>query len=147
MNRKKPIEPRFWSKVKKTETCWYWTAAQKKGYGLFAINGRQTGAHRFSYELKNGPIKDNLVIDHKCRTTLCVNPNHLRAVTAKINVTENVIWVGWQVQKAKKFCPQGHHYSKDNTYFINGKHGTFRRCKKCSYQSCIKYRKNKKNET
>jgi len=81
----KTIEERFWEKVDKTETCWNWTAGQQKGYGAFSIARRPTGAHRYSYAAVHGPIPDGLEIDHICHNRLCVNPQHLRAVTSKQN--------------------------------------------------------------
>jgi hypothetical protein len=39
------------------------------------------GAHRWMYEQKIGPIPKGLVIDHLCRNTRCVNPDHLEPVT------------------------------------------------------------------
>lgn len=40
--------------------------------------GKRVYAHRFIWELFNGPIPDNMVILHACDTPLCVNPRHLR---------------------------------------------------------------------
>lgn len=82
---------RFWSKVNKGEGCWDWGGARRgPGYGAFRIGGRLDGkiipAHRFSYELVNGPIPDGLVIDHICRNPSCVRPDHLRACTQQHNV-------------------------------------------------------------
>ena len=67
--------------------CWFWTGTvANHGYGYIKINGKNTMAHRFSWELHNGPIPDGLVIDHLCRVRSCVNPAHLRVVTFKENV-------------------------------------------------------------
>ncbi|MGC5319338.1 HNH endonuclease signature motif containing protein [Micromonospora arida] len=38
-------------------------------------------AHRIAYRLTRGEIPAGLVVDHLCRMTLCVNPDHLEAVT------------------------------------------------------------------
>jgi hypothetical protein len=78
---------RFWSKVKKTETCWLWVAGREGhgGYGLFWLNGRNEVAHRVSYTWCNGPIPAGVEIDHICRVRQCVNPEHLRPVSRKQN--------------------------------------------------------------
>ena len=74
---------RFWEKVKKTETCWLWTASKReKGYGAFVwaddtgaiVQGR---AHRFSWILHRGCIPASLCVLHTCDMPACVNPNHL----------------------------------------------------------------------
>lgn len=69
--------------------CWLWLRSRNnKGYGKLCGfgNGRSVLAHRYSYELHKGPIPAGLVIDHKCRTPACVNPDHLEAVTQSINM-------------------------------------------------------------
>ena len=83
------IETRFWSKVRKTDACWIWEGQiSTTHYGEFHVSGSnergnlvRAKAHRFAYELTNGPIPEGLVLDHLCRTTICVNPAHLQAVT------------------------------------------------------------------
>lgn len=78
---------RFWDKVDTTGECWLWTAARNNtNYGVFSLNGKLVLAHRFSYEVVNGPIQNGLVIDHLCHTTLCVNPSHLSACTHSENM-------------------------------------------------------------
>ena len=79
-------EERFWEKVEKTDTCWNWKrAAHPSGYGMFKFQGRNTPAHRYSYNLAKGTIPAGLHIDHICHNRGCVRPSHLRAVTAKQN--------------------------------------------------------------
>ena len=83
------LPSRFLAKIQEvTEIgCWIWTAYRDKdGYGQVTINKRNLRAHRFSYEEKFGPIPEGLVIDHLCRETSCVNPDHLRAVTTWENL-------------------------------------------------------------
>lgn len=78
---------RFWAKVDHTPTCWIWSGSRDgKGYGLFWDGDRQVRAHRFAYELLREPIPDGLTIDHLCRVTSCVNPDHMEVVTVSENV-------------------------------------------------------------
>lgn len=74
--------------------CILWTGAQDgKGYGVKWVlggGGRRTGAHRWAWEQVNGPVPDGLVIDHLCRTPLCVEPTHLEPVFQAENVRRGI---------------------------------------------------------
>lgn len=62
--------------------CWLWSGADNgNGYGKF----RGKYAHRIAYEIANGPIQNNLHIDHLCRVPCCVNPDHMEPVSNKEN--------------------------------------------------------------
>jgi hypothetical protein len=85
-NRYKPIpvEERFWAKVKKSDDpngCWIWQGPPvggPNGYGTIGLyQSKKVYAHRFSYELVNGPIPEGLDCLHRCDTPLCVRPDHL----------------------------------------------------------------------
>lgn len=79
-------EDRFMARVDKTSTCWNWTGTiYPDGYGILQVNGTRVRAHRYSYELVNGPIQGGLILDHKCHNRRCVNPDHLREVNDKKN--------------------------------------------------------------
>jgi hypothetical protein len=79
-------EERFWRKVTKTAGCWTWGGYKNPlGYGTFSASSGSRQAHRYSYELANGPIPEGLNIDHICHNPSCVNPDHLRPVTQKQN--------------------------------------------------------------
>ena len=74
------VETRFWSKVKKTKTCWLWQAGKFPfGYGCFRPSrpGPNLLTHRFSYKLKHGSIPKGLCVLHKCDLPACVRPAHL----------------------------------------------------------------------
>lgn len=69
------------------DSCWIWESARGK-YGFFWLNKKNVYAHRFSYEIYIGKIKDGLYVCHSCDNTLCVNPNHLWLGTAKDNAQD-----------------------------------------------------------
>jgi len=105
---------RFWAKVKKTDTCWLWTASKRaKGYGAFVwalpsgeiVQGR---AHRFSFELLNGPIPQGMCILHRCDTPACVNPDHLYLGTKAENNED--------MRRKGRHVPGGTHCGKNGKW-------------------------------
>lgn len=75
-----PIADRFWDKVTKgwPDGCWLWSGTTNLKYGYLGIaRNRKVRAHRFSWELHNGPIPADLHVLHKCDEPSCVNPAHL----------------------------------------------------------------------
>lgn len=70
-----------------TTPCWISDATPKGGrYVQIHYNGRRVGAHRVAYELAKGPIPNGFQIDHLCRVTNCIRPEHLEAVEPYENV-------------------------------------------------------------
>lgn len=115
--RGKPFKDRFDAKwILAEETgCWVWTASLTyAGYGRLGVPELGTNlAHRIGWMLYRGPIPEGLVIDHMCRVRCCVNPDHLRVVTKRINSTENSRSV-WALNAKKTHCPKGHPYQGPN---------------------------------
>jgi HNH endonuclease len=83
-----PEAERFWSKVELGPCCWLWLGRPNRfGYGRFTRSDRVVVlAHRFAYELFEGPIPEGLTLDHLCETPACVRPEHLEPVTNAENV-------------------------------------------------------------
>lgn len=128
------IQGRFWSKVRKTETCWIWNAFKNKGgYGHFWVNGQNVYAHRFSYEIVNGKILSGMSVDHLCRTRCCVNPGHMQIVTLTENSWRNKTS---QMNVKKTHCKRGHKFNEENTYLPPNKNE--RICRECKRLSGIK---------
>lgn len=81
----------FWARVAKTDFCWLWNGSRcSAGYGQLVVNGRQTMAHRFAWEIENGAIPDGLTVDHLCMNKLCVNPDHMELVTRGENARRHI---------------------------------------------------------
>jgi len=71
--------------------CWLWTGdIDKDGYGVIYAFSYRTKAHRFSYELFNNIIKNNLCVCHSCDTPGCVNPKHLWLGTSPENTQDSI---------------------------------------------------------
>lgn len=123
---------RFWSKVKKTDHCWIWTGAIGNSdlYGRFYADGRHWKAYGFSYFLAHGEIPAGLQIDHLCHGwdescipksngchhRACVNPDHLEAVTPRVNALRGRGVSGLAARRTH--CPQGHPYDEANTLIV-----------------------------
>lgn len=69
--------------------CWEWVGATVRGgYGSLKINNKKIGAHRFSWELHNGPIPEGLMTLHKCDNPPCCRPDHLFIGTGSDNMQD-----------------------------------------------------------
>jgi len=120
------VEKRFWSKVRKTQDCWVWTAGLCNGYGFFWLDGGNVYAHRYAYESLLGPISDDLQLDHLCRNRACVNPLHLEQVARRTNILRGA---GITAQNAAKAaCKHGHPFDEINTGWYAGE----RYCRECA---------------
>lgn len=125
-------EKRFMAKVKVLPSGhWMWTAsvASEGRYGAFYYGGRVRPAHVASWMMFRGPIPDGLTdVDHLCRKTLCVNPEHLEPKTHRHNVL-----VGdspQAINAAKTHCIHGHEFTDANTIWRTDARGG-RECRAC----------------
>jgi hypothetical protein len=114
--------------------CWIWMGAieDERGYGLVYVGAKRTGAHRYSWQLHNGPIPDGVLVCHRCDVPSCVNPDHLFLGSKKDNYDDSRskgrAYLG-DHQKVKTHCPQGHSYEGRNLILYQGR----RYCRSCMY--------------
>lgn len=126
---------RFWSYVdRESGSCWVWTGGKARSrsaqYGGFWAKGRHHRAHRWIYAELVAPIPAGLEIDHRCRNTLCVRPDHLEVVTGRVNRLRGTSPIG------KSFfgltCRRGHPFSGENLRESVTPKGSLRReCRAC----------------
>lgn len=117
--------------------CWRWTGSTvERGYGRYTKDKITVRAHRMSYLVHKGPLKPGLVIDHVCRNKPCINPAHLRQVTARQNSLENNPG-GAALNAVKTHCKHGHPLSGENLYVQ--KSNGFRYCRICSRRRTTAY--------
>lgn len=77
----------------KPDSCWPWlgtTAGTKSQAGYFrhttSRHDPKVRAPRYAYTTFVTPVPESLDIDHLCRNTLCVNPEHLEPVPHRENM-------------------------------------------------------------
>jgi hypothetical protein len=111
--------------------CWEWRGSMYgDGYGRFSLEpGRYIGAHRASLAVHGVALDGDLVVDHLCRNTLCVNPAHLELVTVTENILRGVS--PWAAKARQTHCKWGHEFTPENTYIPPGRPST-RVCRPCS---------------
>lgn len=121
--------------------CWQWMGTiTEDGYGRWGRFPRPDGlsamAHRFVHQRCIGWIPDGHQVDHTCHDPKvcnltddcphrrCVNPLHLKAVTARENVRRSNGPAAANLTKTH--CPEGHSFAEHAIW-----EGNKRRCGIC----------------
>ena len=104
---------RFQSYVSIIENgCWEWSGNKDKdGYGIFLLRRKNRRAHRVSYYAFVGMIPYGLVVHHTCKNRCCVNPEHLKPVSARENALVQSNGVG-AINAQKIKCKNDHPFDK-----------------------------------
>lgn len=75
--------------------CMLWTGTRNnRGYGTLSVGRHRHMAHRYAFELANGPIPTGLQVLHSCDVKQCVNPDHLHLGTHMDNMNECYARIG-----------------------------------------------------
>lgn len=111
------------------DACWPWTgsishrsSATHLPYGTMTYEGRQRGAHVWSYVSANGePPPETPFVLHSCDNSVCVNPAHLYAGTHRRNMAD-------KVDRDRQARPSGegnplHRLTEAQVYEIRGLQG------------------------
>jgi len=140
---------RFDKFVVVTEDHWLWIGYvdPEDGYGRFKAAGRSQRTHRLAYSRWKGPLNDpdekRVIVDHECRVRRCVNPDHLRLTTYRVNTENSDSPIAENMRK--EACSRGHPFSPENTYVVKGGR-TWpggRACKTCRREWVASYRARK----
>ncbi len=123
----KPKSPLERYEVDPDTGCWNWIGSKHpRGYGQLRWKGKKALAHRVVYELLRGPIEET-DLDHLCRNTSCVNPDHLEPVSHQQNMARGI-------RATRSHCAKGHDY--DGLYTSSG----HRRCRQCNREAQRRYK-------
>lgn len=153
---------RFWNKIRRsTNGCWHWTGfIDDYGYGRFSIgqgSDRSWSSHRWAFHMLVQELPDrrgtpgHLQVDHECHNRSksckggptcmhrrCVNPAHLRAVSARVNCLAGKTPAARNA--AATHCSRGHEFVPENTYVTaRGQ----RQCKRCQIDQSRENRRTK----
>lgn len=111
--------------------CWLWLhKPNKKGYVKAWWSNKHQSAHVVVYKLSKGKIRKGLQIDHTCKNKSCVNPDHLEAVTPRINTLRSDSVTANNARKTH--CVHGHELSGEALY----QYGNHRTCRMCILARC-----------
>jgi len=118
-------------RVENVGECWEWQGGVlSNGYGRCQSVEYGVLAHRVSYQIFVGPIPAGLTIDHLCRNRRCINPDHLEAVTPRVNVLRGDTIVA--ANASKTHCPKGHELAGDNLYLAPSRRRYCRTCQRAA---------------
>lgn len=124
--------------------CWIWQFyTNPNGYGILMRDGESL-AHRVYYKRAKGSIPRGYEVDHLCRQTECVNPDHLEAVTPRVNALRSRSPAA--VNARKTHCIRGHELAGDNLIIKKAGGRNCRTCQRASSAAWYARRKQAKHD-
>lgn len=108
--------------------CLTWKrCVNSRGYGQIGVNGKVLLTHRVARELVNGPIPDEMTIDHLCRNKRCIAIDHLEVVTRAENISRAAVLV--------THCKKAGHPLEGHNVIVKVRKdgGLSRSCRECQY--------------
>lgn len=137
--------------------CWEWIGGKSgSGYARMYVEGKMVAAHRWMYEREHGPIPKEYECHHVCANQVCVHPAHLEIVTHKEHYDRDAEMQNGVLslpkacaaaaaeKRARTHCPQGHPYSKENTYLGGGGR---RNCRTCALDRAAEGKRRRRERT
>ena len=116
------------SRIVVGDGCWSWAGwhnqTRSGRYGYVRWDGRDRPVHRVVYELVNGvTVPKGHDVDHLCRNASCVRPDHLEAVTHRVNLKRGRAG-------SKTACSYGHDWTDPKNVYV--RHTGVRWCAACA---------------
>lgn len=146
-----PLSESIWisrrlANVRQVGDCLIWQGHKNNaGYGVVSVAddsgapGRGEAVHRWFYRRFVGPIPEGLVLDHLCRTPLCVNVDHLEPVTQFENDRRGNLARG--MGPGREACKNGHPWTPENVRLTGkGRMWEGGTCRACNTESARKRR-------
>lgn len=97
------------------------------GYARVSIHNKLYFAHRLAYEQVFGEIPEGIHIHHKCDNKMCINVNHLEALSPEEHRRIHTHPKLRAILKSKTECINGHPF--------DGYNGKQRTCSTCAYDN------------
>jgi len=126
---------RFLRKVDKKDTgCWEWKGFKNEnGYPRMRLRYKYVYAHRFSCLALKDVDPTGFQVHHICENIVCVNPEHLEALTPREHIAKTPRSIGF-IAISTDYCSNGHKLTEDNLQiWKNGRH-----CKQCKKEWAAK---------
>lgn len=146
----------------------HWSHYRADGRVVVTRDGLRVYLHRQLYKRCIGPLDPGDFLLRSCDAKECLNPWHYSVARQPVGFWERTqcpngheyserdwptksqrcytCWANhlkggmphWQQEKRRKFCPQGHEYTPENTYsYPTPSGGVHRKCKTCTKERAL----------